>query len=107
MKSSEKWTPDSAMVEYWNTANRKPANWVEQPTNQKQRNWVKEKLTNNKVKVKVANTTYTVTLRNKEKTEKSPIRDIFRRFSMRYRKSRSDRDLVPSRRPRKCTASDQ
>ena len=84
-------------------ANQGCVNWVRsRPAKNNDRNWVMEKMSHNKVKVKVSNTTYVVTLRkNREeeqvetpKTSRSPIRDIFKRFSLRYRKKKPEKESV-------------
>ena len=109
------WSPDRADLDlangntvYWpngTSANQGPINWVRSRTANQNVNYVTEKMTHNKVKVKVSNKTYVVTLRNKEqngennKTERSPIRDIFRRFSLRYRRKKTEKDCG---RPRPC-----
>ena len=104
-------TGDPVMCEYWSKPpiSGRQQNWgsTAKPANRNHRNCVKENLPNNKVKVKVANETYTVTLRDKQNNnnnnheeKKSPIRDIFKRFSFHYRKKKVEKDLF-RRRPRK------
>ena len=106
------WSPDRPDLDLVNghawqhsnghSTNQGQVNWVRsRPPKNNERNWVMEKVSHNKVKVKVSNTTYVVTLRkNREeevetpKTSRSPIRDIFKRFSLRYRKKKPDKESV-------------